>query len=69
MNATVHTAAIIAQHRTAQLERENMILATRAERPSSSHDGPTGFAVVTDLFLRFLRFLRPARRVTAVTAH
>jgi len=61
MNDTVFTAQTIHTSRTAELERENRILATQAERPAPT-DRPTGFAVVTDWFRAHLGapVLRPA---------
>lgn len=62
MNATVFTAQTIHTSRTAELERENRIIATQAERPASAERRPTGFAVVTDWFgsLFAAPTLRPA---------
>lgn len=55
MNATVHTAIVLNQHRAAQLDIENELRRRHAERSAASATSrPTGFAVVTDWFVRIL---------------
>lgn len=56
MNNTVHTAIVVNQHRAAQLDIENERLRRHAERAAASTTSrTTGFAVVTDWFVRILR--------------
>lgn len=47
MNATVHTAHVLDQHRAADLVRTGELLRRHAERPAvAAADRPTGFSVV-----------------------
>jgi len=52
MNATVHTAYILDQHRAAQLDREIALRNLQAARVAADAptSRPTGFAVVTEWF-------------------
>ncbi|GAA3924159.1 hypothetical protein [Microbacterium invictum] len=55
MNATVHTAYVLDQHRAAVLDRENELLRRQAERPAAGPHRLTGFAVVTDWLTAIVR--------------
>ncbi len=62
MNATVHTAIVLDQHRAITLDRENELLRRQAERGRvSTEHRPTGFAAVTDWILALVR--RPYARL------
>lgn len=66
MNATVHTATVLDQHRAAQLDHENELLRRHAQRAADTAPSrPTGFAVVTEWISRARRV--PTSR--AVSAH
>lgn len=55
MNATVHTAYVLDQHRAAALDRENELLRRQAERPVAVAPRQTGFAIVTDWITTIVR--------------
>jgi len=55
MNATVHTAYVLDQHRAALLDRENELIRRQADRPAAKAQRPTGFAVVTDWITAIVR--------------